>query len=142
MANVITGAQASLQYSNGTIEAVRGYKAPVNKLPGVVVSQTIPVGTQVKKGETVGVSLVSPSDVSLGDIVIANYEVPIAIKGRTVGDIIDLGKSDQVTEILKNPSDPVRQQSYIALVNQKLGTNFGIGDVPSLLTLQKTYNTF
>jgi hypothetical protein len=137
----MANASELLHYSHGTLEAVKAHQTPT-KQPPVVVTQTIPAGTQVKKGETVGVSVVSPSDVDLGEVVIPNFEVPVAIRKKSVGDIIELGKDDATVAILKNPSDPINQENYIRVVNKQLGTNFGTADVPALLTLQKTYNSF
>jgi hypothetical protein len=111
----------------------------VKKLPPIVQKQSIPAGTQVKKGQTVVVTLISPSDTTVGQVEVANYTPPVEVANVPIGKIVEVSEAPEVDAYLKNPTDSVAQDNFIAAYNKALGTNFTKNDIAQVTLLNQNY---
>lgn len=126
------------RYSPQLIEALKTYEA-AKRLPAIVQKQSIPAGTQVKQGQTVVVTLVSPSDTTVGSVSLPNYVPPAEVKKVPIGDIVEVSEAPEVEDFLANPSDPVKREKFVEVYNKKLGTSFTINDVEKLVLLNQNF---
>jgi len=126
------------RYSSQLIEALKTYESP-KRLPAIVQKQSIPAGTQVKQGQTVVVTLVSPSEATVGSVSLPNYVAPAEVKKVPIGDIVEVSETPEVEDFLANPSDPVKREKFVQVYNQKLGTSFTTNDVEKLVQLNQNF---
>jgi hypothetical protein len=130
----------TLQYTPALINTLTtNYIAPP-RLPGVVVSQSIAATTPVKRGTTIAVTILSPSDIPIENVV--QFVPPAQLQGTKLDKIIQIQKTDPtILSDAKDPAvltDPNRKVAFLTKVGTALGkdlTTSSVDQVAQIITM-------